>query len=77
MSDSAVAGVHELLRCRREERAMVLLTADQQQALDRSDEYVLGRFTDSEGAVHVLLPSDDFDWMCNLLGDEPDQPRLA
>jgi hypothetical protein len=27
--------------------------------------------------VEVLLKSDDFDWIRNLLGDEPDAPRLT
>lgn len=26
--------------------------------------------------VHVLLPADDFDWVRDLLGDEPDARRL-
>jgi hypothetical protein len=57
---------------------MNLLSAKQQELLDAVNDDVPARFTDSEsGMVFVLLPSDDFDWMRNLLGDEPDVPRLA
>jgi hypothetical protein len=34
------------------------------------------RVTDSSnGAIEILLPAEDFDWVRELLGDEPDAPR--
>jgi hypothetical protein len=57
---------------------MNLLSAEQQQSLDAAPEDVPARVTDLESkSVFVLLPSDDFDWMRNLLGDEPDVPRAT
>jgi hypothetical protein len=57
---------------------MNLLSSAQQQSLDAAPEDVPARVTDSESnSVFVLLPSDDFDWMRNLLGDEPDVPRAT
>lgn len=39
--------------------------------------HVPARVTDSTSAqVQVLLPAADFDWIRDLLGDEPDAPRL-
>jgi hypothetical protein len=38
---------------------------------------VPARVTDPTSAnVQVLLPAADFDWIRDLLGDEPDAPRL-
>ena len=52
------------------------ITERQQQALDASPD-IPARITDSTThRVEVLLKSDDFDWIRQLLGDEPDAPRL-
>jgi hypothetical protein len=57
---------------------MNLLSTEQQKSLDAASEDVPARIVDPESkAVLVLLPSDDFDWIRNLLGDESDAPRAA
>src|SRR5437870_3384782 len=54
---------------------MLELSEEQRQAVDRSP-VLPPRTTDPEtcGAV-VLLRADDFDWVRDLLRDEPDAPR--
>ena len=53
------------------------ITEKQRQALDVSAE-TPARVTDAAtGRAEVLLKSDDFDWIRQLLGDEPDAPRLT
>jgi hypothetical protein len=49
----------------------------QRQALDASFD-TPARVTDpATHRVDILLKSDDFDWIRQLLGDEPDAPRLT
>lgn len=56
---------------------MLEITAQQRRALDASLDTPT-RVTDpSTQRVEVLLKSDDFDWIRNLLGDEPDAPRVS
>ena len=56
---------------------MLEITAQQRRALDASLDTPT-RVTDpSTQRVEVLLKSDDFDWIRNLLGDEPDAPRIS
>lgn len=56
---------------------MLELTERQRQAVDASAE-TPARVTDpATRRVEVLLKSDDFDWIRQLLGDEPDAPRLT
>jgi hypothetical protein len=53
------------------------ITEWQRQALDASAD-TPARVTDPvTHRVKVLLKSDDFDWIRQLLGDEPDAPRLT
>jgi hypothetical protein len=53
------------------------ITERLRQVLDASPD-VPARVTDpATGRVEVLLRSDDFDWIRQLLGDEPDAPRLT
>jgi hypothetical protein len=53
------------------------ITALQREALDASLDKP-ARVTDaSTKRVEVLLKADDFEWIRNLLGDEPDAPRLS
>lgn len=53
------------------------ITELQRQALDASPD-MPARVTDlAASRVDVLLKSDDFDWVRQLLGDEPDAPRLT
>ena len=53
------------------------ITATQRQALDASRN-IPARVTDpATRRAEVLLKSDDFDWIRNLLGDEPDAPRVT
>ena len=52
------------------------ISEKQRQALDASPD-TPARVTDlTTRRVDVLLKSDDFDWIRQLLGDEPDAPRL-
>ena len=56
---------------------MLEITEKQRQALDASPDRP-ARVTDTTTRrVEVLLTSDDFDWIRQLLGDEPDAPRLT
>jgi hypothetical protein len=56
---------------------MYEITARQRQALDAGND-IPARVTDpNTRQVEVLLKSDDFDWIRNLLGDEPDAPRVS
>lgn len=56
---------------------MFEITERQRQALDASP-ITPARVTDSAThRVEILLKSDDFDWIRQLLGDEPDAPRLT
>jgi len=56
---------------------MLEITERQRQALDASPD-TPARVTDpATRRVDVLLKSDDFDWIRQLLGDEPDAPRLT
>lgn len=53
------------------------ISEKQRQALDASP-HTPARVTDpATRRVEVLLKSDDFDWIRQLLGDEPDAPRLT
>jgi hypothetical protein len=53
------------------------ITERQRQALDASLN-TPARVTDpATRRVEVLLKSDDFDWIRQLLGDEPDVPHLT
>lgn len=53
------------------------ITEQQRQALDTSPD-TPARVTDpTTRRVEILLRSDDFDWIRQLLGDEPDAPRLT
>lgn len=55
---------------------MLEITTIQQQALDGSPD-APARVTDPDSRrVNILLKADDFDWIRQLLGDEPDAPRL-
>jgi hypothetical protein len=51
------------------------LTELQQQALDRSPGIPARVLDPLTQRVEVLLRSDDFDWVRERLGDEPDAPR--
>jgi hypothetical protein len=54
---------------------MTELTQAQQQAVQASPD-VPARVTDPVShQVEVLLRGDDFDWIRDLLGDEPEAPR--
>src|ERR1041384_6310737 len=54
---------------------MIELTEEQRQAVDRSPN-VPARCTDPEILQReILLRSEDFDWIRQLLGDEPAAPR--
>ena len=54
---------------------MTELTAEQQEAVERSPDFP-GHVADPRtGRAEVLLRSDDFDWIRQLLVDEPDAPR--
>ncbi len=56
---------------------MIELTDAQKQALDRSPD-VPARVADpATQRVEVLLRADDFDWVRDLLKDEPDAPRRS
>lgn len=56
---------------------MLEITERQRQALDASPD-TPARVTDPvTQRVEVLLKSDDFDWIRQLLGDEPDAPRVT
>jgi hypothetical protein len=60
---------------RREEKIMMELTEAQRQAVDRSPD-IPARVADPvTQRMEVLLRADDFDWVRNLLKDEPDAPR--
>jgi hypothetical protein len=60
---------------RGQEGGMLELTESQRQAVDRSP-VLPGRVTDPvTQRTEVLLRADDFDWIRELLGDEPDAPR--
>jgi len=52
------------------------LTREQQQALDHCTGLPARVLDPATGQQQVLLSSDDFDWIRNLLGDEPDAPRI-
>jgi hypothetical protein len=55
---------------------MLEISERQRQALEASGD-APARVTDSATRrAEVLLKSDDFDWIRQLLGDEPDAPRL-
>lgn len=54
---------------------MTELTVEQRRALDDSPD-IPARVRDAESqGTQVLLRSDDFAWIRDLLGDEPDAPR--
>jgi hypothetical protein len=60
---------------RGEEEAMRELTEAQRQAVERSPD-VPARVVDPvTQRVEVLLRADDFDWVRDLLRDEPEAPR--
>jgi hypothetical protein len=56
---------------------MTTLSPEQQSAVDASPEAPARVPDPSSGVACVLLKSDDFDWIRNLLKDEPDAPRLT
>lgn len=53
------------------------ITERQRQALDASPDAPARVMDPATRRVEVLLKSDDFDWIRQLLGDEPDAPRLT
>jgi hypothetical protein len=57
------------------ERIVNELTEDQRQAVERSPDVPARWMDPATGGVQVLLRSEDFEWIRNLLGDEPDAPR--
>jgi len=57
------------------EAVMIELTDEQQQALNASGQTPARIRNPVTGGCEVLLPSDDFEWIRGLLGDEPDAPR--
>lgn len=56
---------------------MVEITERQRQALDACPDTPARVADPATRRVDVLLKSDDFDWIRQLLGDEPDAPRLT
>jgi hypothetical protein len=54
---------------------MLELTQDQCRALDRAPEMPTRTTDPLTHQVEVLLRADDFDWVRDLLRDEPDAPR--
>jgi hypothetical protein len=56
---------------------MLQLTLEQQQALDAFPEAPARFHHAGTGVVEVLLRSEDFDWIRELLGDEADAPRYV
>jgi hypothetical protein len=46
-------------------------------ALDSSSQWPARLIDPDTRGAQVLLPSADFDWVRDLLGDEPDAPRVA
>jgi hypothetical protein len=56
---------------------MLEITERQRQALDASPDTPARAIDPGTRRVEVLLKSDDFDWIRQLLGDEPDAPRLT
>ena len=56
---------------------MLEINEPQHQALDTSLDAPAHVTDPSTRRVEVLLKSEDFDWIRNLLGDEPDAPRLS
>jgi hypothetical protein len=55
----------------------MILTVEQQRAVDGAGEAPPRAAEAHTGGVTVLIRSDDFDWIRQLLGDEPDAPRAA
>ncbi len=53
------------------------ITERQRQALDASPDTPARVMDPATRRVEVLLKSDDFDWIRQLLGDEPDAPRMT
>lgn len=53
------------------------ITERQRQALDASPDTPARVVDPATRCVEVLLKSNDFDWIRQLLGDEPDAPRLT
>lgn len=53
------------------------ITELQRQALDAFPDTPARVMDPATHRVEVLLASDDFDWIRQLLGDEPDAPRLT
>lgn len=53
------------------------ITEKQRQALDTSPDAPPRVRDPITECVTILLKSDDFDWIRQLLGDEPDAPRLT
>ena len=51
------------------------LTSTEQQAVDGSPNVPPRVLDPVTGEIHVLLRSDDFDWIRQLLADEPEAPR--
>jgi hypothetical protein len=54
---------------------MLEITERQRQAIDTSPDTPAHVTDPTTSHVEVLLKSDDFDWVRQLLGDEPDAPR--
>ncbi len=54
---------------------MIELTHEQQQALDASGQAPAKMPDRTTGQMEVLLRADDFEWIRELLQDEPDAPR--
>lgn len=53
------------------------ITERQRQALDACPDTPARVMDPATRRVEVLMKSDDFDWIRQLLGDEPDAPRLT
>lgn len=53
------------------------LTVPQIEALDAARDIPARLIDPTTKQTHILLKSDDFAWMRDLLGDEPDAPRLS
>ena len=56
---------------------MTELTDAQKRALDRSPDVPARVVDPATQRVEVLLRADDFEWVRNLLKDEPDAPRRS
>jgi hypothetical protein len=56
---------------------MLEISETQRQALDAFLDTPARVIDPATRGTEVLMKSDDFDWIRNLLGDEPDAPRVT